>query len=577
MPGIFGIMAKSRIDEDRLRQLAKTMALAMFHTPWLREEYHTGKGFVGGKVALPSAMPGLDNAPKDMTQIVIFDGYIYHRSSQNITPDACFLGTEWLVQNDGAFQLATFDSDRNILTIATDKFGLRPLFYVETGSFFAFASEVKCLLSIVPEKRLDLTALKYLLSFGYILGNRTIWEGISRIPPSTRCIYDGTNLSQQQYWNFPESVMPLPEGEIIEELKRLWSDAVAQSVPAGVSPVLLSGGLDSRFLVGEMSRQGFPIHAITFGSKESSDPLIAKQVVNTLNVPHTIHLLDDKNWLEGREQAIWQTDSGTSLLHLAAASATQSLRIGNHTSPMNFMGDLIFGGSFLQDQIEGDWQDSLPILLKRFYITNPMVRFDEVIDSLKSEIEVDLKGTSSDCFWLRQRAARFTINGPIVTSSYAEATYPSMSTDLVEFIYSHTIDEQRRKSRLYNKLLTSSFPKLFSNIRWQKTGRGLQESKGVRLYRSIINRLGRDANRYAPGVARYDDLVFKYADDFVASSKVFMLDQLAETCLVDLLKENARNRNVLNRQSMETCAMLCSLEIYLRRVMGTTNDVILVP
>jgi len=87
---------------------------------------------------------------------------------------------------DGVFALACYDLNKRELFLGNDRLGFRPLYYTETKEWLAYASEVKALLAIldwIPD--LDKISLRQFFGFGYMLGERTWWEGIKLFPPAS--------------------------------------------------------------------------------------------------------------------------------------------------------------------------------------------------------------------------------------------------------------------------------------------------------------------------------------------------------------------------------------------------------
>jgi len=66
----------------------------------------------------------------------------------------------------GMFAVALWDSERNRLVLARDRFGIKPLYYREAGDELAFASELRAL----PRGEIDLDALEAFLSFNSVPG-----------------------------------------------------------------------------------------------------------------------------------------------------------------------------------------------------------------------------------------------------------------------------------------------------------------------------------------------------------------------------------------------------------------------
>jgi hypothetical protein len=118
---------------------------------------------------------------------------------------------------------------------------------------------------------IDETGLRQYFGFDHMLGDRTWWRDISLLPPASIWHVTGPVTRRTQYWSFddlPERRCPLPEAQA--EFGRLWDQAVRDYRRPGTTPVLLSGGLDSRLLVAELLSQDAPIVAVTYGSTASA-------------------------------------------------------------------------------------------------------------------------------------------------------------------------------------------------------------------------------------------------------------------------------------------------------------------
>ncbi len=89
-----------------------------------------------------------------------------------------------LTRCEGPFVLALWDRHAGRLTLATDRFGQRPLYYGRCGDDFLFAAEMKALRTHPRfEARIDPGALAQLLRLDYIPAPRTIHEGIAKLAP----------------------------------------------------------------------------------------------------------------------------------------------------------------------------------------------------------------------------------------------------------------------------------------------------------------------------------------------------------------------------------------------------------
>jgi asparagine synthase (glutamine-hydrolysing) len=169
------------------------------------------------------------------------------------------LGLRMLHELNGMFALALWDARAQALYLARDRFGIKPLFYQSDGLHFRFASEIKAILADarVP-RRVSLQAMHDFLSFDYVPGPQTAFEGIHELPPGhwMRVGRDG-DLRMERYWDLPmETDESLGEAAAVRRARELVETAVRSQLVADVPlGVLLSGGLDSSTLVGVMSRQ----------------------------------------------------------------------------------------------------------------------------------------------------------------------------------------------------------------------------------------------------------------------------------------------------------------------------------
>ena len=154
---------------------------------------------------------------------------------------------------NGMFAFAIFDRKTKRLTLARDRYGIKPLYYFHQGPVFGFASEQKALLAHPEVRReVDLEGLLEYFTFQNIFTDRTLTEGIRLLPPGhvaeLDCSDRGAALSMRQYWDFDfeEPEKPLRSEEYREELSRLFRQAVDRQLVADVElGAYLSGGMDS--------------------------------------------------------------------------------------------------------------------------------------------------------------------------------------------------------------------------------------------------------------------------------------------------------------------------------------------
>ncbi|MDX2085768.1 MAG: asparagine synthase (glutamine-hydrolyzing) [Candidatus Melainabacteria bacterium] len=180
---------------------------------------------------------------------------------------------------NGMFALAIWDAREQTLFLARDRYGIKPLYYHWSGQTLLFGSEMKALLAHPACKRqLRPEGLLEYLTFQNFLGQQTLLEDIEVLPPGcwmTVPLEAQTLPTPQPYWDFHfrEPSQVLPEAEYLEELDRLFQQAVSRQLVSDV-PVgaFLSGGMDSGSITAIAARQipyiqsftvGFDLHSAT--------------------------------------------------------------------------------------------------------------------------------------------------------------------------------------------------------------------------------------------------------------------------------------------------------------------------
>ena len=126
------------------------------------------------------------------------------------------MGPDCVERLNGDFAFAIWDARRRQLVLARDRMGVRPLFYADRGGTLYFASEVKALLQVPAiDAELDPIALDQIFTFWFPLAPRTIFKGVSELPPGARAgrerrrhlAFAATGAS-----TFPTPATPAPTG-----------------------------------------------------------------------------------------------------------------------------------------------------------------------------------------------------------------------------------------------------------------------------------------------------------------------------------------------------------------------------
>jgi asparagine synthase (glutamine-hydrolysing) len=159
-------------------------------------------------------------------------------------------GPECVRQLNGMFAFLLYDRRAGTVLAARDHFGIKPLYVARIADGLCFASEIKALLRHpqVPRQP-NREALNDYLTFQYVLGDATLFQGIRKLLPGHYQVIDLGSLEARtvKFWEPTFRLDPYHTEEFfIEELRRLLNDTVRlqmrSDVPVGA---YLSGGLDS--------------------------------------------------------------------------------------------------------------------------------------------------------------------------------------------------------------------------------------------------------------------------------------------------------------------------------------------
>lgn len=180
-------------------------------------------------------------------------------------------GLNALAMFNGLFAFAIWDARNNSLLLVRDRLGIKPVYYADTPSGFAFASEIKAILTIPDFKReVDLESLNQFLSFLWTPDPDTMFSGVKKLPPGHFLLYQNGHTEVRQYWDleFNEDDS-LSEADWVERVREQVERSVRAQMIADVPlGAFLSGGVDSSSIVSLMTGMvSQKVTTYTFGFK----------------------------------------------------------------------------------------------------------------------------------------------------------------------------------------------------------------------------------------------------------------------------------------------------------------------
>jgi asparagine synthase (glutamine-hydrolysing) len=181
-------------------------------------------------------------------------------------------GLECLYLIEGFYAWAVYDTKEDIVYIARDRFGKKPLLVYQDEDTIIFGSELKALFSFGIPKQLNYDALKLYLQFAYIPQPHSILHHVKKLGPGCYLKIQNGIAEEKKWYCMPEmqeySGAPA-YGEAQKKLVQLLEVAVKErlisDVPLGA---FLSGGIDSSVIVALASRHVDKLNTFSIGYKD---------------------------------------------------------------------------------------------------------------------------------------------------------------------------------------------------------------------------------------------------------------------------------------------------------------------
>lgn len=212
-------------------------------------------------------------------------------------------GAGMLAALRGMYAFGLWDSDRQILLLARDPFGIKPLYFSDNGKTFTFASTVKALVAGggIPTEA-DAAGIVGFYLFGSVPEPFTTYRAIRALPAGSSLTVDFRGPQEpSRYFSIPEKHRDAeaPAGKIADaEIEDRFREALVDSVrhhliadvPVGA---FLSAGVDSGALVGLMRDAGqHEIQTVTLTFEEfegcrADEGLLAALVARRYGAKHT--------------------------------------------------------------------------------------------------------------------------------------------------------------------------------------------------------------------------------------------------------------------------------------------------
>lgn len=253
---------------------------------------------------------------------------------------------------DGMFAFSIFDKQKNTLFIARDFFGEKPLHYIQSNDSFIWASEIKSILEILPQKpEIDRRALNLFLQLTYIPAPYSIYKDIRKLEPNHYIAFDCAGFSfsiheiPQPQLSWPKMSKPEAARATRDLVQKSVASRAIADVPLGT---FLSGGVDSSVVslcLSQQSSRKIETFSIGFDKKSFDETDKSRTVAHLIGSNHHEFVISEKDLTQNIDGILLNFDEP-----FADSSALASYVVAEKTRGFVTValtgdgGDEVFGG-----------------------------------------------------------------------------------------------------------------------------------------------------------------------------------------------------------------------------------------
>lgn len=272
-------------------------------------------------------------------------------------------GAECLHKLNGFFAFAIYDKEEDILFIACDRLGIKPVYYFLEEEFFFFGSELKAILQFPIQKEINWSAVSLYFQLNYIPGKTSVFKNVLRLEPGHQIVIRQSKVAIKRWYNIPyrskvAEQNPLTYDEQKKKLVDLMDEAVRlrliSDVPLGA---FLSGGIDSSVITALASKYTQQLNTFSIGFEGNDffdETPYANLVAKHFKTNHTVFKLKNDDLLQSLHELLDYTDepfadSSALLVNILSKYTRQHVTVALSGDG----GDELFAG---YNKHYGEWQ-----------------------------------------------------------------------------------------------------------------------------------------------------------------------------------------------------------------------------
>lgn len=202
---------------------------------------------------------------------------------------------EWPLSGDftGSFCAAVVEQKTGVLTLCCDPIGPYPLFYSERSGRLAVSSSLN-LVGDLAGYGPDVAGLLESLPYPFVTyGRRTLAKGVKRLMPGEARVYrDGALVARRFDTTLYKNFQQIRKEDAVDH----YIDAVRNEIRVATGDtdcchIGLSGGVDSRFLLGMAMEGGIEVFPHTTGAHYDYEVVLARKIARLAGTAHAVYPL----------------------------------------------------------------------------------------------------------------------------------------------------------------------------------------------------------------------------------------------------------------------------------------------
>jgi asparagine synthase (glutamine-hydrolysing) len=195
---------------------------------------------------------------------------------------------EVLAAIDGAFVIAVADGTTDTLSLVTDKIGSLHAYWVAIDSTLVVSTS-SLVLADLSRPGWNPVAVHEFLATGTVFEQRSLFEGITKLGPAAIVrARSGSIDSTERYWSVPDAIARRSGSAAgVNELADALEQSLDKILRVHPRPVVdLTGGLDSRCVLGALLRRRGGFETVVNGPADHPDVLAARRIASSFRLRH---------------------------------------------------------------------------------------------------------------------------------------------------------------------------------------------------------------------------------------------------------------------------------------------------